>query len=106
MFQEEVEGKPADATTAHGNSSGTSGLAEGVGCGGGVVGGGDDGVRGAGGAWRDTPVPSCWQMQVCVCVCMCWCFSYHCGFVCVCFVRLCVGYVALPTDPVTRRVTK
>lgn len=26
--------------------------------------GGRGGVRGADGCWRDTPVPSCWQMQV------------------------------------------
>lgn len=33
------------------------------------MGGDIDGVRGADGIWRDSPVPSCWQMQVCVCLC-------------------------------------
>lgn len=38
-----------------------------------TVEGSDAGVRGADGTWKNMPVPSCWQMQVCRCLWLCVC---------------------------------
>lgn len=62
-FEEKDGGRALDTLAGVSGKAGGGAAVVGRGEGGGAD-GDCGGVRGADGAWRDTPVPSCWQMQV------------------------------------------